>query len=120
MSESLADFIERKIAETPALSLQMHPENWRKVIAALRAAEASQSEGPHRACRLTVLLEADTKEDMLRAVDSLGQSIARDELTKGTWGSPSHGAIYEYLQGDSPTHDEYFAQTRAYLARLRK
>lgn len=73
---------------------------------------------PHRACRLTVLLEADSKEDMLRALDSMGQALSRDELTKGTWGSPSHGCIYEYIQGDSPTHDEYFEQTREYLRSL--
>lgn len=77
------------------------------------------SDTPHRACRLTLKLEADTKEDMLRAIDSLGQALARDELTKGTWGSPSHGCIYEYQQGDTPSHDEYFEQTRAYLDGLR-
>jgi hypothetical protein len=71
--------------------------------------------GPHRAVRLTVLLEADSKEDMLRAIDSIGQAISRDELTTGTWGAPSHGAIYEYVRGDSPTHDEYFEQTRRWL-----
>lgn len=75
---------------------------------------------PHRAHRLTVEIEADSKEDMLRAIDSLGQALSRDELTKGTWGSPSHGCIYEYTHGESPTHDEYFEQTRAYLERFRK
>ena len=113
------------IRETPRDSVKKMEKDFAECRAELAALKAQRAEveprgkGPHRAHRLTVLLEADSKEDLMRGLDSFGQALARDELTKGTWGSPSHGAIYEYLHGDSPTHDEYFEQTRAYLETLR-
>jgi hypothetical protein len=70
---------------------------------------------PQRACVLTVKIEADSPLQMVRAVNCLADGISRGELSTGCWGSPDHGAIYEYMESDSPTHDEYFAQLRAYL-----
>jgi len=73
------------------------------------------SAAPHRAFRLTLALEADTDTDMAWALRNLADRIERGEVTRGVWGSPSDGAIYELLTDPSMTHDIYHAELRRYL-----
>ena len=70
---------------------------------------------PVRALRLTLALEADTRQDMADAMRNMAYRIEREEVTTGTWGSPSDGAIYELLADPSVTHDSYHTALRAYL-----
>ncbi len=91
---------------------------------ALREAKQLQQQGvpmtedikpPVRAFRLTLLLDADSRADMARALCNLADRLERDELTVGFWGGPSDGGIYELLTDPSMTHDAYHAALRAYL-----
>jgi hypothetical protein len=75
---------------------------------------------PKRACILTIMLEADSKDDMLRALDATYQALARDELTHGVWGGSHHSAVYDYVQREHPTHDEYVLHLKEWLAKERK
>jgi hypothetical protein len=73
------------------------------------------SDKPKRAVSLICSIGADTPDDMAHALRNMAAAIDRKELTRGCWGSPSDGAIYEYTEKDHPTHDEYFAELRRYL-----
>jgi hypothetical protein len=75
---------------------------------------------PHRACILTLKMEADTREEMVSALLHMLQQIDRGEATTGTSGGCGASAIYEYIENATPTHDEYFVQLRAYLDNRRK
>lgn len=70
---------------------------------------------PHRAVRLSIAMEADTRADMASALIDLACRIERDEVSNGVWGSPSDGAIYELLTDPSMTHDAYHAALVEYL-----
>jgi hypothetical protein len=70
---------------------------------------------PMRAFRLTLKLDADTREGMAGALRSLADQVDRNELTVGCYGSPSDGAIYELLSDPAMTHERYFAEMHAYL-----
>ncbi len=70
---------------------------------------------PNRALRLSLALEADTREDMAWALRNLAHRIECDQVTTGVWGGPSDGAIYELLIDTSQSHDSYHAALRAYL-----
>ena len=72
-------------------------------------------DAPHRAYRLTLALGADTARDTATALRNLADRIERDQVTKGVWGSPSDGAIYELLTDPGMTHDAYHAALRQYL-----
>lgn len=70
----------------------------------------------HRRHRLTLVLDADSQEDLVRALENLALRIQMGEVTRGSWGSPSDGASYEYLYDPAVDHDSYFEQVREYLA----
>lgn len=70
---------------------------------------------PHRAFRLSIKLEADTRSDMASALINLAHRIEREQVTNGCWGSPSDGAIYELLSDPEITHDVFHASLVAYL-----
>lgn len=58
------------------------------------------SAAPNRAFRLSLALEADTREDMAWALRNLAHRIECDQVTTGVWGGPSDGAIYRGFQQD--------------------
>ena len=70
---------------------------------------------PRRAFRLTLELDADTADDMASALCNLAALVERGEVTVGTWGSPSDGALYELLTDPAMTHEAYFEKVREYL-----
>lgn len=77
--------------------------------------DASESTAPKRACRLTLELQADTREALASALYHLASRVERDEISNGVSGGPDSGAIYEFAFSDVPTHDQYFEQVREYL-----
>lgn len=78
--------------------------------------DANGSDSPKRACRLTLELQADTPRDLAGALMNMAADIDRGELSVGVRGGPSSGGIYELILDEAPTHNEYFAQVRRYLA----
>jgi hypothetical protein len=76
---------------------------------------SEQIKPPHRAVRLVLDLEADTREDLLSALRQIGIEIAMGQLTKGVSGGYSSGYSYEYTESASPTHDQYFEALNLYL-----
>jgi hypothetical protein len=70
---------------------------------------------PVRAFRLTLKLDADTREGMADALRDLADQVDRNELTVGCYGSPRHGGIYELLTDPTMTHERYFSELHAYL-----
>lgn len=72
---------------------------------------------PRRACRLVLTLEADTRADMVSALENIACQLYRGEMTKGVSGGYSSGHTYEYTEAEHPTHDEYVAQLNAYLGK---
>lgn len=77
------------------------------------------TEGPVRAWRLTLKMDADSRNDLVRGLFNLMQAIERDEATTGVWGSPTNGCIYELVMNAQQTHDNYFREIRDYLDRVR-
>lgn len=75
---------------------------------------------PKRACVLTLKMEADTRADMASALFNIADLIERGELTVGASGGVNSGAIYEYIESDKPTHEEYFIALQKYLDGKRK
>ena len=73
-------------------------------------------ERPARAFRLTLKLDADTKRDLVDALVDLAGRIERDQVTVGTWGSPSDGCAYELRTDPTMTHKRYFEELRQYLS----
>lgn len=73
------------------------------------------SDAPVRAFRLSLALEADTRDDLGWALRNLADRIDREQVTTGVWGSPSDGAIYELLIDPAMSHDAYHAALREYL-----
>lgn len=76
---------------------------------------SNESKPPVRAFRLSLALEADTRNDLAWALRNLADRIDRDQVTNGVWGAPSDGAIYELLIDPAMSHDLYHAALRAYL-----
>ena len=74
------------------------------------------SEKPKRAFRLTMMLDADTREDMVEALRRMADDVALDAITVGLYGSPTDSAIYELLHDPAMTHDAYHAALREYLS----
>lgn len=70
---------------------------------------------PHRRFRLTVAMEADTREDLVSAVFNLATRIDRGEVTVGVCGGSHSGEIYELIEDPTKDHDTYHAELRAYL-----
>ena len=77
----------------------------------------STAPAPHRAFRLTLRLDADSRSELVDALMSLATSVDRSEITIGATGGPSSGCMYELLHDPAQTHENYFREVRAYLAR---
>lgn len=73
---------------------------------------------PHRACRFVLDLQADTRRDLANALSNMADQIDRGEMGRGVSGGYSTGYIYELIENDHPTHDEWYAELRAYLDAL--
>jgi hypothetical protein len=86
-------------------------------IDAARAREAAMSDAhmPRRAFRLTLVLEADTREGLADELHRFGERVELDDVTVGVTVEPSAGAIYELLHDPTMTHQRYFAQVRERL-----
>lgn len=80
----------------------------------------SKTAPPVRAFRLTLRLDADTREDMANALMQMASQLDRDQLSVGVSGGPSSGAIYELLHNPNQTHENYFNEVRQYLAERRE
>lgn len=80
----------------------------------------SEAASPVRAFRLTLRLEADTREDLANALVQMANQIDRDQLSVGVSGGPSSGAIYELLHNPNQTHENYFREVSQYLAAARE
>lgn len=75
---------------------------------------------PRRAFTLTLEIGADTRDELVHALHDLAHRIERDEVSRGCWGSPSNGAVYELLVDESQTHDKYFEAINKYLEEKRE
>jgi hypothetical protein len=73
------------------------------------------ADAPKRACRFVLDLEADTRQDLADALHNMADRIERSEMTRGVSGGYSSGYIYELIESDGPTHDEWARELRAYL-----
>jgi len=71
---------------------------------------------PSRAFRLTLRLDADTRDELARELERIALRIDREELTVGMSGGVSSGYTYELLADPSKTHEQYFEEVRQYLA----
>lgn len=74
---------------------------------------------PERACRLQLDIQADTRDEMVRALESIATAIDRGEMSTGCSGGVHSGWTYAYVESDSPTHAEYLEQLKAYLSATR-
>jgi hypothetical protein len=74
--------------------------------------------GPQRAFTITLRIGADTAHDLAMALHEMALRVERDEVTNGTFGSPTSGGEYELLTIDK-THDAYFADLKKYLEERR-
>ena len=76
------------------------------------------SERPQRAVRMTLTIGADTRKDMVAAIDHLCHMIETDQIhgPSGCSGGCHSGYSYEFTASDRPTHDEYMAALDAHLA----
>ena len=80
----------------------------------------SDAAAPVRAYRLTLRLDADTREDLANALMQMARQIDCDQLSVGVSGGPSSGAVYELLHNPNKTHENYFREVNQYLADSRK
>lgn len=74
---------------------------------------------PKRAVLFDVSLQADSRDDMVRALDQLAYLVARGELTRGCSGGVSSGYTYHYEERPGPTAEEYTQQLKAWLEQER-
>ena len=70
---------------------------------------------PHRAYRLTLILEADTREGLAGELVHFAERVLRDEVSTGVSGGVTTGSIYELVIDPSMTHGRYFAEVQARL-----
>ncbi len=73
------------------------------------------NQAPTRAMRLTLKIEADTRNDLVSALMNFATQIDREEITTGVSGGYDSGCIYELLANPTQTHEAYFQQLHAYL-----
>ena len=76
-------------------------------------------DGPQRAHTLITKIGADTAHDLAWELREMARKIERGEMTVGTMGSPSVGAMYSYRILPDQTHDKYFQEIDEWLARER-
>lgn len=70
---------------------------------------------PTRAFKLTLSLQADTREDLINALIDLARNIERHSVSTGVTGGCSSGVIYELLINPEQTHEKYFEELNRYL-----
>lgn len=74
---------------------------------------------PERACRLQLDIQADTRDEMVRALEGIATAIDRREMSTGCSGGVHSGWTYAYVENDGPSHEEYQQQLKAYVAATR-
>lgn len=74
---------------------------------------------PERACRLQLDIQADTRDEMVQAIEYIATAIDRGEMSTGCSGGVHSGWTYEYVERAGPTYEEYHEQLKAYLAAKR-
>ena len=79
--------------------------------------EDQPTKPPVRAYRLTLLLDADTREGLANELRNIAWRIDAGQISTGMSGGPNSGSIYELLHDPEQTHDAYHAQLRAYLTK---
>ena len=75
---------------------------------------------PHRAHSLVGVFSADTAEGLACELERFADDIRREGVTVGVSGSPSGGAIYSYRIAPEQTHDKYFEELQAWLAKRKE
>ena len=73
-------------------------------------------DAPSRAFRMTLVIDADSRDELAWALRRLSDAVDRDEISTGVSGGPDSGWIYELLHDPSMTHEVYFEAVRTYLA----
>jgi len=73
------------------------------------------NQAPVRAVRLTLRIEADTRNDLVSALMNFATQVDREEVTTGVSGGSNSGWVYELLVDPTQTHEAYFQQLDAYL-----
>ena len=73
------------------------------------------NQAPVRAFRLTLRIDADTRNDLVSALINFATQIDREEITTGVSGGVNSGWIYELLVDLNQTHETYFQQLNDYL-----
>lgn len=74
---------------------------------------------PHRAHEMILNIGADTREDLVHALNQMIFEIKTGQLTAGCSGAPGAGSIYAYRHDPAMTHDAYFQQLEEMLERER-
>jgi hypothetical protein len=76
-----------------------------------------QGSGPERAHTLVLKAGGDTARDLAHELRHLADQIERGQLSVGCSGSPSGGTTYSYRVAPGQTHEAYFLQVEAWLAK---
>lgn len=71
---------------------------------------------PRRRHRLTLDLQADNEQEMVRSLEYIAYLLDTGQLTKGCSGGVHSGWTYEYSVDESVTHESYFQAIRAWKA----
>ena len=77
----------------------------------------SEERKPHRAHTLALEIGADTLDDLAYALKAIREDVLRGQLSVGCSGSPSVGWTHNYHHDPEMTHERYFADIDAWLAR---
>lgn len=70
---------------------------------------------PKRAYVLTLSIGADSRDDLIGALQQLEYEIAAKKLTDGVTGGYSWGGSYKLEADETMTHDRYVSELNAYL-----
>lgn len=73
---------------------------------------------PHRAFRITLMLDADDRASMANALYNIARRVEREELSHDCIsGGPDSGFICELLHDPAMTHAAYFEAIRGHLGK---
>ena len=72
---------------------------------------------PMRSFRLTLMIDADSRDELVQQLECLAILADKNELTTGASGSHGSGYTYELLYDPRQTHEKYFSELRSYLAK---
>lgn len=78
------------------------------------------TEAPHRAYRLKLDIEADTREALEQALEDILGRIDDESLGKGITGGQSFGYSHEIVVDETITPEGYSESNRQYLEALRE